>query len=134
MFRSQKSRTSHLGGHLLSAGGTARIHASRFRWVGLISEEPTQRPVLYNVSLKGPVKYKDEARHGDLTAQKKKKELIKIFPAVKKKNAIVNISVKSPEKPGACPLHLPNVPQVCRSASLRGYQSAFFFTEFGLHI
>lgn len=48
----------------------------------MTSEEPTQWPVLYDVSPKGPVKYVDKARHGDLIVQKKD---IKIFPAVKKK-------------------------------------------------
>lgn len=47
----------------------------------MTSEEPTQWPVLYDVSPKGPVKYVDKARHGDLIVQKKD---IKIFPAVKK--------------------------------------------------
>lgn len=47
----------------------------------MTSEEPTQWPVLYAVLLKGPVKYADKARHGDLIIQKKD---IKIFPAVKK--------------------------------------------------
>lgn len=37
----------------------------------MISEEPTQWPVLYAVSLKGPVKSVDKARHGDLIVQKK---------------------------------------------------------------
>lgn len=50
----------------------------------MISEVPTRRPLLYAALLKGPEKYADKARHGDLTVQKKKKQLIKIFPAVKK--------------------------------------------------
>lgn len=51
----------------------------------MILEEPTQWPLVYAVFLKGPVKYADKARHGDLMVQKKKKD-IKIFPAAEKKN------------------------------------------------
>lgn len=51
----------------------------------MILEEPTQWPLVYAVFLKGPVKYADKARHGDLMVQKKKKKDIKIFPAAEKK-------------------------------------------------
>lgn len=40
----------------------------------MILEEPTQWPLVYAVFLKGPVKYADKARHGDLMVQKKKKK------------------------------------------------------------
>lgn len=64
----------------------------------MILEEPTQWPLVYAVFLKGPVKYADKARHGDLMVQKKKKD-IKIFPAAEKKKIHVNISSESLENP-----------------------------------
>lgn len=36
----------------------------------MISEVPTRRPLLYAALLKGPEKYADKARHGDLMVQK----------------------------------------------------------------
>lgn len=95
----------------------------------MTSEEPTQRPALHTVSLKGPVKYEDKARHGDLAVQTKR--TYKNIPCSEKRMH-VNISSESLENPQVCPLCLPNVPQFGHSASLCGYQSAFFFTEFVL--
>lgn len=54
----------------------------------MILEEPTQWPLVYAVFLKGPVKYADKARHGDLMVQKKKKDI-----------KILNISSESLENP-----------------------------------
>lgn len=61
----------------------------------MTSEEPTQWPVLYTVLPKGPVKYADKARHGDLIIQKKRHKNI---PCSEKK-IHVNISSKSLENP-----------------------------------
>lgn len=51
----------------------------------MTSEEPTQWPALHTVSLKGPVKYEDEARQGDLAVQTKR--TYKNIPCSEKKNA-----------------------------------------------
>lgn len=72
----------------------------------MVSEEPTQWPVLYTVSLKGPVIYEDKARHGDLTVQKKR--IYKNIPCSEKRPH-VNISSKSLENPQVCRFCLHNV-------------------------
>lgn len=63
----------------------------------MILEEPTQWPLVYAVFLKGPVKYADKARHGDLMVQKKKRH--KNIPCSGKKKIHVNISSESLENP-----------------------------------